>query len=155
MTDLAALSGATACLSSAGLAVGGTSTKFKTAAPNGAGIDYCIKGTAYHKADGDNISLTAATAQAVSTSCLYLVQIDADGNFTTKKGVEQLTANLGVSASLQFPEPDDSKCPVGYIRVDTDASTTFTAGTTDLAASGITDSYINCALGIPNVPLVS
>lgn len=148
--------GATECFSKAGLAEGTTAAKFKTAAPNGAGIDYAIDGVAYHKADTDDLSLTAAAVQAVSTKCLYLIQIDSAGALSSVKGVEELTADLtNGKRVLHWPEPAEDKCPIGAIKVETDGSTTFTANTTDLGAAGITDTYYDFAGGMPSAPLTS
>lgn len=145
----------TGCYSKAGLAEGTNATTIKTAAPNGAGIDYAINGIAYHKADTDNIAFTATAVQAVSTTCVYLVQIDSSGNVSMKKGNEVATASLGINDSAQVPFPDVDKCPIGYIVVATDASTTFTGGTTDLGASGITDTYVDLMGGMPEKPVTA
>ena len=149
------ISGFTGSFSKAGLAEGTNAATIKTAAPNGAGTDFAINGIGYHKADTDNIATGSAAQQAVSTSCLYLVQINAAGTISIKKGTEQLTADLGDNLSLQWPEPDADNCPIGGIKVATDASTTFTLGTTDLGASGITDVYYDFLGGMPNAPQVS
>lgn len=135
------LYGGTFCLSKAGLAEGTNSATFKTAAPNGAGIDYCIDGIAYHKADGDNIAMTALAAQADDTSCLYLIQINAAGTFSIKKGTERATADISNDQyALQWPEPDADNCPVGGFKIVLDG-TTFTSGTTDLGAANVTDTF--------------
>lgn len=148
--------GRTASYSKAGLAEGTNANTIKIAAPNGAGVDYSIDGIAYHKADTDNIAVTAHAVQPVATKCLYLVQIDSAGTVSTKKGQEVLTADLTAGRkSLQWPVPDASKCPLGGYKVETDASTTFTNGSTDLGAAGITDTYYDFAGGMPNKPLTS
>lgn len=149
------ISGVTGAFSKAGLAEGTNAATIKTAAPNGAGVDYAIDGIAYHKADTDNIATGSAAQQAVSTTCLYLVQINAAGTISMKKGTEQLTAELGDNLSVQWPDPDASNCPLGGIKVATDDSTTFTLGTTDLGAAGITDTYYDFIGGMPNAPQVS
>lgn len=155
-TDVLGESGKTACYSKAGLAEGTNANTIKTAAPNGAGIDYAIEGIAYHKADTDNIAMTAHAVQAVSTSCLYLVQINAAGTVSTKKGNEVLTADITAGRkNLQWPVPDADNCPIGAVRVDTNSSTTFTAGSTDLGAAGITDTYYDFIGGLPAYPITS
>jgi hypothetical protein len=145
----------TFCLSKAGLTVGGTSTGVAIVAPNGAGVDYCIDGVLYHKADAATVAITAATAQAVSTTCIYLVCLDASGNLTTVKGTDVTTTDIsGGDEVITFPEPTASSCPIGYIRVATNASTTFTAGTTALDAAGITDTYVDL-FSLPSRPISS
>lgn len=135
--------GGTFCLSKAGLAEGTNSATIKTAAPNGAGVDFCVDGVFYHYADTDNIAVTANAAQADDTSCLYLVCASAAASpaITVVKGTEQLTADLeNGEASLQWPAPTAGSCPIGGFKVVLDG-TTFTAGTTDLGAANVTDTY--------------
>lgn len=148
--------GATASFSRAGLAEGTNAATILIAAPNGAGIDYAIDGLGYHKADVDNIAVTAHAQQAVSTKCLYLVQVDSAGTVSTVKGDEVLTADLTAGTKvLHWPRPDNDRCPIGAYKVETDAATTFTNGTTDLGAAGITDTYYNFIGGMPHKPLTS
>lgn len=147
-------SGFTGALGKAGLGIGSTASELKIAAPNGAGLDYCINGIAYHAADDATVAMSAMSVQAAGTSCLYLVMLDSSGTLTTKKGTEVATSAVGVTTSLQWPQCDVDKCPIGGFRVDTDG-VTFTGGTTELSASGITDTYWDFALGIPNVPIVA
>lgn len=147
--------GATECYAKAGLAEGTNANTIKIEAPNGAGIDYAIDGVAYHKADTDNIAMTALAAQAADTKCLYLVQIDSAGAVSLKKGVEELTADMASGKRvLHWPEPDDAKCPIGGFKIETDG-VTFTSGTTDLGAASITDTFYDFAGGMPSAPLTS
>lgn len=155
MNDPLSLSGRTGCLSKAGLSLATDKNDIQIAAPNGAGVDFAIDGICYHKADTDDIVLTAHAQQAVSTSCLYLVQLDSSGNLSTKKGTERLTANLGDNLSLQWPLPDEGKCAIGGYKVATNGSTTFTNGTTDLDAAGVTTTFYDFALGMPVAPQVA
>jgi hypothetical protein len=153
--DILKNSGFTGCLSKAGLASGTAGATIDQGAPNGTGIDYAIDGIAYHRADGVSIAVTAHPQQAVSTSCLYLVQVNAAGTISTKKGVERLTADLGDNLSLQWPEPDEDNCPIGGYEITLDASTTFTNGTTDPDGAGIIDQYFDFIGGMPLAPRVA
>lgn len=142
--------GATECFSKAGLAEGTNSATIKTAAPNGAGTDYSINAYAYHKADTDNIAVTAHAVQAVLTKCLYLVQIDLDGTVSTKKGNEELATDLTAgSKALHWPEPDAARCAIGGYKVALASSATFTNGTTDHSAANVTVTYYDFAGGLP------
>jgi len=149
------LRGGTACLSKAGLAEGTAANTFKTAAPNGAGMDFSIDGFGYHKAEGDSIAFTAAATQADLTSCLYLVCLNAAGTYSTVKGTEVLSADLASGAkALTWPKPAAGTCPIGAIRVDTSGGT-FTAGSTDLGAGTVTDTYYDFVGGMPTAPLTA
>ncbi|MFA6271318.1 MAG: hypothetical protein WC657_09025 [Candidatus Paceibacterota bacterium] len=149
--------GGTMCITKAGLAIGdGAKTGPCIASPVGAGVDFAIDGRLYHKADaGTVLPLTAATAQAVSTSCLYLIQVDSSLAVTSVKGREVLTADITAGNDvLEWPEPAVDKCPIGAVRVDTDSAHTFTPGTTALDAAGITETYYDL-MTVPINPLTA
>lgn len=132
-----------------------TSGGFTTASPVGTGFDYVIDGFSYNSAAQANVALTACAVQAVSTTCLYLLSIDADGTITTTKGTEVATADLTAgTAVLKWPELPADEAPIGAIKIATNASTTFTAGTTLTTAAGITDTYYNL-FSMPTTPLTS
>jgi hypothetical protein len=65
-----------------------------------------------------------------------------------------LTASLSREAA-QWPQPDEDRCPIGGYKIATDGSTTFTNGTTDNGAAGITDTYYDFAAGLPLAPQVA
>lgn len=145
--------GATECFAKAGLAEGTNANTIQIAAPNGAGIDFAIKGVAYHKADTDNIALTAAAAQAALTTCLYLIQINAAGTVSSKKGEAVLNADLDAGRVVaHWPEPDVDKCPIGGLKIRCNNAATFTAGSTDLGATDVVDTFYDFAGGIPDRP---
>lgn len=145
--------GGTFCLSKAGLAEGTNANTIKTAAPNGAGTDFAIKGVLYHKADTDNIAMTALAIQPALYTCLYLVQIDADGTVSMVKGTQILTANVGL-VPLEYPILTANCCPIGIIRIATATGYTFTSGTDDLSATGITETYED-VFAVPDAPKVA
>lgn len=146
--------GVTACFASAGLGIAGTADRLKITAPNGAGIDFAIDSIGYHKADTDNIDVSAAQ-QAGATTCLYLVQIDSAGAVTIVKGTEELNTDLANGTRvLHWPEPTNGKCPIGAVKVKT-AANAFTFGTTNLDDADVTDTYYNFIGGMPHEPLTS
>ena len=147
--------GGTFCLSKAGLKIGNSDAKdVDIAAPNGAGVDFCINGVLYHKADAADIPLTVHAVQAVDTTCIYLVCLDVDGNLSSVKGTAVLNTELVAGSSvLQFPTPVVNTCPIGYVKVKT-VAVTFTTGTTELSASGVTDTYVDL-FSVPTAPLTS
>jgi hypothetical protein len=140
------LKGITAALSKAGLAEGTNAACIKTNAPNGAGTDFAINGYAYHKADTDNIAMTALAVQAADTTCLYGVWIDSAGTVSMTKSTEVASAAVGVSAVLKLPDDVADKCLLGLMKVVT-VAVTFTNGTTDLSAAGITATFYDVAGG--------
>ncbi|MGE0383416.1 MAG: hypothetical protein AB7N65_14200 [Vicinamibacterales bacterium] len=147
--------GGTFCLSKAGLAEGTNPNTIKTAAPNGAGTDYCIDGVLYHKADTDNIAMNALAQQGVLTKCLYCVQIDSAGAVSLKKGNDVLAADLAAgNAVLHWPLPDAGKCAIGFIKIALASSATFTSGSTDLSAANVTATYYD-VFAVPVAPLTS
>ena len=116
----------------AGLAEGTNANTIQAATA----FDYCINGIIYTKAITDNIAMTAAAVQNISTHCMYLVSIDSAGVVTTTKGVEAKTTE-----DIFLPSTPAGDCPLGAFKIVTDGSTTFTSGTTDLGAAGITDTF--------------
>jgi hypothetical protein len=155
--DTLGFSGQTGCFSKAGLAEGTNANTIKIVAPNGAGVDFCIDGVAYHKADTDNIAMTALANQAASTTCLYLVTLNSSGTLAITKGNEVLTADLGVvGGSCQWPAVPADVCPIGGFKLALDSTAGgFTSGTTDLGAANVTDTYYDFLGGLPLAPQVS
>lgn len=125
----------TFCLSKGGLAEGTNSATFKIVAPNGAGIDYCIGGVLYHKAEADNIAIPATAVQANATTCLYTISLDSSGNVTFTKGDEVTTTELGDgNTHIRWPSPPATNCAIGGLKVV--ATAAYTGGTTDLNGQG-------------------
>jgi len=145
--------GGTFCLSKAGLAIGGTTTKVKTAAPNGAGVDFAIGGKIYHKVDTDDVWTLSGTDITALYSCIFVLGLDKDGTMHIAQGSQVLTASVTAGTPLVFPESDSDVCPIGYIRIDAGASA-FTPGTTALTGGTVTVTYVDC-FAIPDAPIVS
>lgn len=123
------------CSTAVGLAEGTDAATIKTAAT----AQYQIGGQRYTKAATDNIAVTATAEQAISTFCMYLVSVVANGDVTVTKGTE-----LGTDAAV-LPALPANSAPIGAFKIATDGVTTFTGGTTDLGAAGITDTYYDLA----------
>ena len=79
--------GGTFCLSKAGLAIGSTASQIAIAAPNGAGVDYCIKGVLYHKADAATAAITAAAARPRKRPTTSVATATDAGTLATSAGV--------------------------------------------------------------------
>lgn len=141
------LHGTTAAFSKAGLAEGTNAGTIKTAAPNGAGIDYAINGIGYHKADTDNIAMTALAVQADLYTGTYGIWLDTSGNVSITKESAVLTADLtNDSAFPKLPVMLADKCLIGIMKIVTSGGT-FTCGTTDLSAAGVTATFYDCMGG--------
>lgn len=124
-------------LTAAGLAEGTNANTFKTTAT----LAYTSNGVFKSKAATDNVAFTANTpAVPPASAALYAVWIDGSGNFSTTRGPV-------VEAGAPCPVPTATAADVtlvGLIKVTTNASTTFTPGSTDLGNAGVTDVYMDC-----------
>lgn len=120
-----------------GLAEGTNSHTLKTTAK----IIYTVYNQEVSKAVTDNIAMTACAAQIASTFCYYLVSINQAGSVTVTKGTNDTYA---------LPSTPVSDIPIGAFKVVTDAVTSFTSGTTDLSAAGLTVSFydIDCGMAV-------
>lgn len=126
-------------LTSAALAEGTNANTYKTTAT----LAYTINGVFYSKGATDNIAMTS-TAGTVppSSAALYAIWIDSAGNFSNTRGPV-------VASGDPCPVPTQTALNValvGLIKVVTNASTTFTPGSTDLGDAGVTDTYYNCSV---------
>lgn len=124
-------------LTAAGLAEGTNAATFKTVNT----LTFTSNGVFKSKGATDNLTFSSGhTALAASQSCLFGVWINASGTVSTSQG--PIVAN---GDPCPVPgAPATNLTLVGLIKVATDASTTFTPGTTDLGASGVTDTYYDC-----------
>jgi hypothetical protein len=124
----------------AGLAEGTDANTIKTANA----VHYEVAGQAYMLAATDSIAMTACAAQAVLTSCLYLVTVNAAGTVKVTKGTEYLTTAVAAGTStLKLPTPPDAEAILGAFKIVLTSSATFTSGTTDLGAANVADTYAN------------
>lgn len=123
-----------------GLAEGTNANTIKTVAAT----VYSIGGQQYSKAATDNVAMAALAAQAVSTTAYYLASVNAAGTVKLTKGTDNVIDVL--------PEVPSGYCQIGAIKIDTDATHTFTSGTTDLSATGITASFYDLSRTGTGVP---
>lgn len=98
-------------------------------------VEYQIAGVMYSKTTAE-IAFTDTTVQAISTTKFYLVCLNAAGTGLIVNG----TAGEGLPAT-----PDDY-CPIGYVKVVTDATGTFVPATDDLSDAAVTDTYVDLAV---------
>lgn len=127
-----ALLTANRCLSAGGAAIGTTTTKVKSANT----ITYTVDGVFKSKAGTDDLWTLSGGVVPVSSYQKYLLCLDGSGTASVVQGVPASTA-----AGVVLPAPPQGKTIVGIVTVQTDATHTFTPGTTGLDGAGITDSY--------------
>lgn len=146
------MQGVTMAFTSGGFAEGTDAATFQNAST----VTYAIDGRIYAKSATDNLTFSSGhTTIPVSSVCLFGVYLDTAGAVTTVQGPIVLTADLAAgSAVLAFPGAQAGKAMVAAIRVATNASVPFIPGTTDLGASGITDTYYNLS-SAPTRPLTA
>ena len=123
-------------LTAVGLAEGTNANTFKTVNT----LTYTSNGIFKSKAATDNLAFTAGTALGNSQACLFAVWITSGGTVSTTQGPI-------VAAGDPCPVPGQVTAGttlVGLIKVTTSSAATFTAGSTDLSASGITAAYSDC-----------
>lgn len=123
-------------LTAAGLAEGTNANTFKTANT----LTFTSNGVFKSKSATDNLAFSTGTALAASQACLFAVWITSGGTITTTQGPI-------VAAGDPCPVPAQTTANttlVGLIKVTTSSAATFTPGSTDLSASGITGAYYDC-----------
>ena len=124
--DLRSLLG-TYCMSEPGIVIGSSDAK-KVKTTNT--VTYCIDGIIYTAATAETV-FTDVTVQAASTTKYYMLSINAGGTFVITNG-----AVVG-----DLPDTPADYCPLGYVRVVTDATGTFIPATDDLSDAAVTDTY--------------
>jgi hypothetical protein len=149
------------CLTLGGLAINGAgAATFRTTNALTLAIDGILTSKAALSAQAFSTGHTPQAPKTINgtaygTTALYLVQCDASGAVSTKQsniavagigadgkvGGVQMPAGSDQRAAL--PEPDSGNAAIGFIKVTTNASTTFTPGTTALDAAGLTVTYTN------------
>jgi hypothetical protein len=171
MSDNLSLSqGLTVALSSGEWAEGTNANTVKSTAT----VTYTIDGRFYSKSATDNIAISysgpsvyqaaAGGVQSVNGSFtggvngstrIYLICLDTAGAVSIVPGPIVNSADLAAGrASLQFPDDPIGVCPTAALRIALTAGTTFTPGSTDLSASGVTATFYNLA-DVPANPLTA
>ena len=171
MSDNLSLSqGATLALNSGALAEGTNAGTIQIAAA----INFVIDGQFYSKAITDNIAISYSGAtvyqaaaggiQAVNggftggvngSTRIYGLFLSTAGAVSIVPGPIVDSAELAAGrVALAFPTAPRGVCPIGALRIALTAGTAFTPGSTDLSASGVTDTFYNLA-DMPAAPLTA
>jgi hypothetical protein len=117
----------------AGLGVAATTKNIQTTVT----LSYTVDGIFYTMSPMV-VTLSALTVQPVSTTSKYAVMVSSTGTLNILQG-DPVT----VTADAKLPALPDGYTLFGFFQVSTNGSTTFTAGTTGLTASGLTVTYSN------------
>lgn len=170
MSDfLSPSTGLTLALNSGALAEGTNANTIQIAAE----IKYILDGRFYTKAVTDNIAISFSgpsvyqaptgvgsingsfTGGVGGSTRLYLICLDAAGAVSIVPGKIVNTADLTAGrVSLDFPDNPSGVCPIGAMRIALTQNTTYTPGSVDLSASGVTATFINLA-DVPANPLTA
>lgn len=168
--NLSLASGLTIALNSGGLAEGTNANTIQIATA----INYVIDGRFYSKAITDNIAISysgptvyqaaAGGIQAVNGSFtggvngstrIYGIYLDTSGAVSILPGPIVDSAELAAGrVALPWPDVPAGVCPIGGLRIALTAGTTYTPGSVDLSASGVTDTFYNLA-DMPANPLTA
>lgn len=121
---------------SGAIAQGTTPAKVKTTVS----VTYRIDG-AIQTAKGatDDFWTLAGTVVAASSWQKYVLMIDSAGAASVAEGIQSLVS----AAAVVLPAPQQAHSIVGILTIATDATHTFTPGTTSLTATGITATFVN------------
>jgi len=157
-------------LNSGALAAGTTAGTIKTTVA----VTYLIDSQFYSKAITDNIAISYGGPSVYQASAggvgglnggftggvngstrLYLLCLNASGAVSILPGAIVDTAELAAGrVALQFPDAPNLVSVFGAMRVALTANTTFVPGTTALAATGVTTTFLNLA-NVPANPLTA
>lgn len=139
---------ASMALGSAGIAIGTTTTKIKTATT----VAYTVNGKVFSKAGTDDFWTLSGAVVPASSWAKYALLIDASAAASIQasraSGVSAAAVDWRNVSAISPWAPllsilGGTKAILGVITVATDATHTFTPGTTALGATGITTTYVN------------
>ena len=161
--------GLTMAFNSGGLAEGTNANTIQIATA----INYAIDGRFYSKATTDNIAISYSgpsvyqapagvgslnggfTGGVNGSTRLYLICLSTAGAVSIVPGQIVDSAELAAGRiALQFPDAPNGACPIGAMRIALTAGTTFIPGSTDLSASGVTDTFYDL-MDVPANPLTA
>lgn len=162
--------GLTMAFNSGGLAEGTNANTIQIATA----INYAIDGRFFSKSITDNIAISysgptvyqaaAGGIQSVNggftggvngSTRIYGIFLDTAGAVSILPGPIVDSAELAAGrVALQWPDAPNGVCPIGGLRIALTAGTTFTPGSVDLSASGVTDTFYNLA-DMPANPLTA
>lgn len=145
---------------SAGLVIGTTTSKVKVATIT----PYLSNGAWKSLAVTDDAFTLSGTVVAAGSFQKYLLLVDSAGTASIQEGTQSTidaahvawsnVSNVSPYAAL-LSILNAGKTIIGYITVATDATHTFTPGTTALTATGITTTYSNAVVDPTLIPCLA
>lgn len=102
-------------------------------------VDFFVNGSVFRKAATDNFWTLTGGVLAISSWRKYALMVDNAGAASVVAGADSTVS----AAAAGLPALPASKSCFGVLTVATDASHTFTPGTTLLGATGITASFVD------------
>jgi hypothetical protein len=119
-------------------------------------VNYTVDGRWNHLAASNNRAFTAGhTAFANNNICLFAVWVSENNVFSTTQGKIVATADTATGkAVVPFPDVISNAALIGLIKVKAGVGATFTPGTTNLNASNITTTYVDCSV-MPTAPFLA
>lgn len=148
------LAAGTMALAAGGLSIGTDKTKVQTtnAVPHiidGEFMSDLAAADPQASLGGDNADTELNPDGDTPQKVLYLFSADKQGNVSVHESdVVNPNGNPDYASEdgmIPWPETPAGECAFGGLVVETDASTTFTPGATELDASGITTTYVDMA----------
>lgn len=143
------------CLTAGGLAEGTNANTFKTTYA----ISANVEGRAVYKAATDNIAFavfpgTTHTALAAKQTCAFFFMMSGNGTITAlQSSIKASPAGATYEPGVwEWPDRDGYVC-IGALVVRTDNAATFTAGTTDLGATDVVDTFYDALPGVTAKPI--
>jgi hypothetical protein len=143
------------CLTSPQLAEGTDANTYQAAAA----FDAVIDNRNVRKAATNNIAFaaftgTSFTAQAAGTIAAYFFMMNAAGTITVIQSSIKPRPGLATyeAGVWEWPERDGFVC-IGALTVRTNGTATFTAGSVDLGATDVVDTFINATPGVTAKPV--
>lgn len=138
-----------------GLAEGTNANTYKTTYA----ISAVVENRAVYKAATDNIAFaahtgTSITALAAKQTCAFFFMMNAAGTITViQSAIVPSTAGTAYQPGVwEWPSRENFVC-IGALVVRTDGSATFTAGSTDLGASDVVDTFYDAVQGVTAKPI--
>lgn len=99
-------------------------------------VDYIKAGVLQTPIAANAEAVLSGDVIPISSAALFLIYINSSGTQVGIRGAE-----VAATATPEAPGVPAGGVPVGWCKVVTDATHTFTPGTTLLSAAGITDTY--------------